>query len=112
MLLRAATQFVLYFNGTSSSTISARFHKTLAYLLLNKAEQARAETNINDVVLTGGVFQNEILLEFMENELQLKGFNVYSHSKIPTNDGGISFGQVMVVNELITKGMRQVEFVL
>lgn len=99
-------------NGKSSSTISARFHKTLAHLLINKAEQARAETNINDIVLSGGVFQNEILLELMENELQLKGFNVYSHSKIPTNDGGISFGQVMVVKELITKGMRQVEFVL
>ena len=99
-------------NGTSSSTISARFHKTFAHLLINKTEQARAETNINDVVLSGGVFQNEVLLELMENELQTKGFNVYSHSKIPTNDGGISFGQVMVVNELITKGMSRVEFVL
>ncbi len=99
-------------NGTSSSTISARFHKTLAHLLINQTEQARAETNINDVVLSGGVFQNEILLELMESELQLKGFNVHSHSKIPTNDGGISFGQVMVVNELITNGMCQVEFVL
>ncbi len=99
-------------NGTSSSTISARFHKTFTQLLIKKAEQARAETRINDVVLSGGVFQNEILLELMENELQLKGFNVYSHSKIPTNDGGISFGQVMVVNELITKGMQKVEFVL
>ncbi|MCL6097544.1 MAG: hypothetical protein M1391_03085 [Bacteroidetes bacterium] len=62
--------------------------------------------------MSGGVFQNEILLKLMENELQLKGFNIYSHSKIPTNDGGISFGQVMVVNELITNGMCQVEFVL
>jgi len=95
-----------------SSIISARFHKTLAHLLINKTEQARAETNINDVVLSGGVFQNEILLELMENELAQLNFNIYSHSKIPTNDGGISFGQVMVVNELIAKGMRQVEFVL
>lgn len=97
-------------NGTSSSTISARFHKTFAHLLINKTEQARAETKINDVVLSGGVFQNEILLELMENELQLKGFNVYSHEKNPTNDGGISFGQVMVVKALIEKGMQQVEF--
>jgi len=95
-----------------SSIVSAKFHKTFAQLLIKKAEQAWNETNINDIVLSGGVFQNEVLLELMENELQLKGFNVYSHSKIPTNDGGISFGQVMVVNELITKGMRQVEFVL
>ena len=78
----------------------------------HEAEQARSETKINDPVLSGGVFQNVILLELMENELLLKGFNVYSHSKIPTNDGGISFGQVMVVNELIIKGMSRVEFVL
>ncbi len=95
-----------------SSIISARFHKTFALMLIKKAEQARAETDINDVVLSGGVFQNEILLELMENELIRLNFNVYSHSKIPTNDGGISFGQVMVVNELITKGMSMVEFVL
>lgn len=99
-------------NKIPASIISARFHKTFAHLLLNKTEQARAETNINNVVLSGGVFQNEILLELMENELQLKGFNVYSHSKLPTNDGGISFGQVMVVKELIDKEMQQVEFVL
>ena len=48
----------------------------------------------------------------MENESQLKRFNVYSHSKLPTNDGGISFGQVMVVNELIAKGMSRVVFIL
>lgn len=95
-----------------SSIISARFHKTFLQLLIKKAEQARDEIKINDIILSGGVFQNEILLKLMEKELQLKGFNVYSHSKIPTNDGGISFGQVMVVNELVTKGMRKVEFVL
>ena len=78
----------------------------------HEAEQARAETKINDIVLSGGVFQNEILFELMENESQLKRFNVYSHSKLPTNDGGISFGQVMVVNELIAKGMSWVVFIL
>lgn len=78
----------------------------------HEAEQARAETKINDIVLSGGVFQNEILFELMENESQLKRFNVYSHSKLPTNDGGISFGQVMVVNELIAKGMSRVVFIL
>lgn len=98
--------------NVTSSIISARFHKTFAQLLIKKAEQARAETDINDVVLSGGVFQNEILLELMENELIRLDFNVYSHSKIPTNDGGISFGQVMVVNELMASGMSRVEFVL
>lgn len=93
------------------SIISAKFHKTFAQLLIKKAEQARAETKINNIILSGGVFQNEILLELMENELKRLNFNVYSHSKIPTNDGGISFGQVLVVNELLTKGIRQVEFV-
>lgn len=99
-------------NKVPASIISARFHKTLAKLLIKKCEQARAETKINDVVLSGGVFQNEILLEFMENELQHLCFNVYSHSQIPTNDGGISFGQVMVVKELLSAGMQKVDYEL
>lgn len=109
-LIRSIVDDVL--SKTSFSIISARFHKTFAQLLISKADQARKEYNINDVVLSGGVYQNEFLLMFMENELKSLGFNVYSHEKIPTNDGGISFGQVMVVNELIAKGMSRVEFVL
>ena len=99
-------------NKIHVSNISARFHKTFANLLIRKTEEIKEKTKLKDVVLSGGVFQNEILLELMENELSERGFNVYSHSSIPTNDGGISFGQVMIVNELISKNKTKVEFEL
>lgn len=99
-------------NHVEYSIISSRFHKTFAQLLIKKVEEAKAIFKINDVVLSGGVFQNEILLELMEIELHRLGFNVYSHSKIPTNDGGISFGQVLVANELLSKGMEEVNYEL
>ena len=109
-LIKNVTEDAL--NNIPVSIISSRFHKTFAKLLIHKTERIREETKINDVVLSGGVFQNEILLELMENELSKRGFNVFSHSKIPTNDGGISFGQVMIINDLISKGKTKVEFEL
>ena len=92
--------------------ISTKFHKTFSQMLINKTLRAREETKINDVVLSGGVFQNEFLLTIMENELKKLNFNFYSHSNIPTNDGGISFGQALVANELIEKGMDKVYYEL
>lgn len=97
---------------TPIPTISARFHKSFAQLLISKVEQVRTKTNINDVVLSGGVYQNEFLLTIMENELRRLNFNVFSHSNIPTNDGGISFGQAIIANELLKKKMQNVEFEL
>jgi hydrogenase maturation protein HypF len=50
------------------------------------------------VVLSGGVFQNALLLRELSRRLRESGFDVYAHSKVPTNDGGISLGQVMAAN--------------
>ncbi len=96
----------------TASIIGARFHKTFALMLIRKAEQARTEKALDRVALSGGVFQNEYLLKLMEDELSESGFEVYSHSKVPTNDGGISFGQVVIASELIKKGMKKVIFEL
>lgn len=85
--------------------ISAKFHKTLAEIFSGVVLKAQKETGIQDVVLSGGVFQNEILLKLMEDKLCNLGFNVFSHSKIPTNDGGISIGQAVIARELITKNI-------
>jgi hydrogenase maturation protein HypF len=56
-------------------------------------ERARTEFNINKVGLTGGVFQNILLLELTIARLKEKEFQVLIHSEIPANDGGISLGQ-------------------
>ena len=56
----------------------------------------REEKNLNKVVLSGGVFQNIFLLKKSVENLKKEGFNVYTHSRVPTNDGGISFGQAII----------------
>ena len=58
----------------------------------------RDKYETNDVVLSGGVFQNKYLLEITYEELVNRGFNVYYNKKIPINDNGISFGQMIIAN--------------
>jgi hydrogenase maturation protein HypF len=69
------------------------FHQTLANGIVGMAEQARSEYHIDRVGLTGGVFQNLLLLELTIARLREKEFQVLIHSEIPANDGGISLGQ-------------------
>ena len=75
--------------------ISARFHQTLVDAFSEAAQKLNRELQIKKVVLTGGVFNNDILLNQMTDRLEQVGFSVYTHSKVPTGDGGISFGQAI-----------------
>ncbi len=83
-------------NNESFSKISSRFHTTLIQIYLEVAKEARNETGINQVVLSGGVFQNMVLFEQTILALEKANFKVYTHSQVPTNDGGISLGQAMI----------------
>lgn len=76
--------------------ISAKFHNTIVSLILDLSKQLRKETSINKVVLSGGTFQNKYLLEMTEILLRMEGFTVYSHEKVPSNDGGIALGQLAI----------------
>ncbi|SQC01795.1 [NiFe] hydrogenase maturation protein HypF [Clostridium tetanomorphum] len=58
---------------------------------------------IDKVALSGGVFQNNILILGTVKKLQEEGFKVYTHSKIPCNDGGVSLGQLIIGNYNIFK---------
>jgi len=90
--------------ATPASVISARFHKGLAAVIAhmaakiarqrNEAEQAAAP--IDTVALSGGVFQNKLLLEMVVHHLEVDGFNVLSHRHVPANDGGLALGQAAV----------------
>ena len=73
-----------------------RFHQTLARAFTEMAKIAREKTGIKKVGLTGGVFQNLLLLELTKNRLEDCGFQVLIHSEIPSNDGGISLGQAFL----------------
>ncbi|RPJ15852.1 MAG: carbamoyltransferase HypF, partial [Chloroflexi bacterium] len=78
--------------------IGARFHKTVAEIAIDICKRARLSTGLNEVVLSGGVWQNQILLDLVRLGLESEGFMVYFHKQVPTNDGGLALGQAMVAN--------------
>ena len=84
--------------------ISARFHRSVAHLILNVTQQVRDERHLNRVVLSGGVFQNMWLLERATQLLRENGFEVFTHSRVPANDGGISLGQAAIANARLQLG--------
>ena len=86
-------------NGVPTAQISARFHNTLADIIVEVAKN-EAEKRI---VLTGGCFQNRYLLERSVWKLREEGFKPYWHQRIPPNDGGIATGQIVAVSRLLQK---------
>ena len=83
-------------NKLPVSVISAKFHNTLVNVVIQMSIIMREKTGIKKVVLSGGTFQNKYLLTKVENQLSGKGFSVFSHEKIPSNDGGIALGQLIL----------------
>ncbi len=90
---------------TGVSRISGKFHNTLSSVAGTVAEVARERSGISAAVLTGGVFQNQLLLGKSIRELERRGFEVYTHSMIPPNDGGLSLGQAAVALERAGRGL-------
>jgi hydrogenase maturation protein HypF len=82
--------------GVPVSTVGAKFHNTVIRLFSDLCGLIRSRRGLQRVVLSGGVFQNARLLEGLIPELQKRGFEVYSHRRVPANDGGISLGQAIV----------------
>ncbi|MFM7372893.1 MAG: carbamoyltransferase HypF, partial [Sphaerospermopsis kisseleviana] len=80
----------------SPSEIAAKFHISLAIVITEIVKQLTQEHKINQVALTGGVFQNRILLEQTTKHLQKLGIEVFTHSIVPANDGGLSLGQAVI----------------
>ncbi len=89
--------------GIDRRTISRKFHNTLVRLFTDTCIKLRDRRNLNRVALSGGVFQNAFLLAELEKVLLDLGFEVYTHSVVPTNDGGISLGQIMVANAVLDR---------
>jgi hydrogenase maturation protein HypF len=85
----------------SPSLIAAKFHNTIALVILEVSEQIRRETSLNKVVLSGGVFQNKYLLERSLYLLRRNRFLVYTNNAVPANDGGISLGQLIIASKSI-----------
>jgi hydrogenase maturation protein HypF len=82
--------------GCTVGLISAKFHNTLVRLFGDLCDRIRATHGLKRVVLSGGVFQNARLLTGLARELETKGYEVFSHRRVPTNDGGIALGQAVI----------------
>ena len=90
--------------GARVAEVSARFHNTLTAAIVEVCCRLRRNEGLDRVCLSGGVFQNQFLLERTVAELQSCGFGVFLHATVPANDGGISLGQAVIANELLRLG--------
>ena len=85
-------------HGIPGCTISAKFHDTVAQMICEMCQLIAERVNINQVALSGGVFQNRLLTRKVLHLLESSGFTVLTHRQAPCNDGGISLGQAVIAN--------------
>ena len=90
-----------WYHNTALPIISARFHNGLAQCALEMCKIIRSETSLTTVAFSGGVWQNSTLLNKTLSLLRKEGFNPLIHRQVPTNDGGICLGQVIVANYMV-----------
>jgi len=87
--------------GVPAAVISARFHNAVATMIRDVCALIREATGLNEVALSGGVFQNVTLLAKAVELLEKAGFAVYTHRVVPPNDGGIALGQAVVADAVV-----------
>ena len=87
--------------GVDAATVSRRFHSAVVDMVTERCAEIRDVERVTDVALSGGVFLNEFLLVNCLVELRRAGFGAYCQRQVPTNDGGISLGQVVIADARI-----------
>lgn len=98
-LLRAIVEDLR--NGAPQSIIAAKFHNTVTELVAQTCAEIRRARGLTQVALGGGVFQNVFLLTRTMAQLRAMNFEVFVPTRLPPNDGGISFGQALIGNAKI-----------
>ncbi len=88
--------------------IAAAFHNTIAAVVIEVCRRLRTAERINAVCLSGGTFQNFYLLERAAAGLRQAGFDVFLHSRVPPNDGGISLGQAVIANSHLARSHSRI----
>jgi len=81
--------------GVALPDIAARFHATVARMVLEVCVRLRDASGVTTVALSGGVFQNALLLDLTVPVLEAADFDVLVHHQVPCNDGGLSLGQAV-----------------
>jgi hydrogenase maturation protein HypF len=88
-------------SGVAPGIVATKFHNTIAEASFRMVQKIRDEKGIQKIVLSGGTFQNKYLSELLENKLVKDNFAVYTHARVPCNDGGIALGQLAIAAHLI-----------
>lgn len=83
-------------NGLKTAIIAAKFHNAVADLILQLSHNVREQTGLNQVALSGGVFQNVTLLQKTITRLHAANFDILTHQLVPPNDGGLALGQAII----------------
>ncbi len=91
--------------GVPVPIVSARFHHTVAQIITRMCRAIAEESGIEEVALSGGVFQNRLLLKLATSALKREDFRVLTHHLVPCNDGGVSLGQAVVANFAVKEGL-------
>lgn len=92
--------------SVSADLIGARFHHTICKMAVEVGKRIREKTGITEVALSGGVWQNQVLLDLTRSALYKEDFVVYIHQQTPANDGGLALGQAVIAN-VIASGAKQ-----
>ncbi len=90
-------------SGRSPQLIARCFHNTIAYIIEVVCTKVRERSGVDKVCLSGGTFQNWTLLTSAVGRLRREGFEVFLHSKVPPNDGGLSLGQAVIAAHFLSK---------
>jgi hydrogenase maturation protein HypF len=85
-------------DGVAVGEMAYRFHVTVAEMMRETCERIGQETGLRTVALSGGCFQNRLLLALVVPRLQEAGLHVLLHRQVPCNDGGISLGQAVIAH--------------
>jgi hypothetical protein len=100
----APVRIAPYVSPSVAARIARRFHSTVVRAVADSCVKIRHSRGIGTVALSGGAFQNRILLGFCSQELEKAGFSVLLHALVPPNDGGIALGQGVVALTLMKRG--------
>jgi hydrogenase maturation protein HypF len=90
--------------GVPAARISARFHQTLVHGFSRAALQTAEACGLDKVVLSGGVFNNDLIFREMTARLEKARLRVYTHACVPAGDGGIALGQAAVAAATVKRG--------
>ena len=89
--------------GADAGELAFRFHEAMAGMIADALLEASRKSALKRIVLTGGVFQNTLLLELTRTKLEQEQMEVFTHHLIPPNDGGICLGQALAAQEILRR---------